>query len=98
MRKFSGKCFSFEVREEGSIKTSIGLGGLAGFSTARNKISPRSREGNSDMGDTEVNHWVKLPRSGIDNSDRLNQCHEYAYIESRLDTTANRRNNDKYDR
>jgi hypothetical protein len=98
MRKFSGKCFSFEVRDEGKIKTSIGLGGLAGFSMARNKVSPRSCEGNQGMASAEVNHWEKLPRSGIDNSNRLNQCHEYTYLMARLDTTANRRNNDKYDR
>jgi hypothetical protein len=98
MRKFSGKCFSFEVRDEGKIKTSIGLGGLAGFSMARNKISPRSCEGNQGMGSAEVNHWEKAPRSEVSISDRLNQCHEYSYIVSRLDTTHNRRDNDNYNR
>lgn len=98
MRKFSGKCLLFEVRDEGNVKTSIELGGLAGFSMARNKVSPRSREGNQGMGSAEVNHWEKSPRSGVSITDRLNQCHEYSYIMSRLDTTHNRRDNDKYNR
>lgn len=70
MRKFIGKCFSYNARDVLKIFVDVMITGISGFNIEKNKLIPRANEPNNLMPTSRITS-VQCQR-GRDNTDSRN--------------------------